>query len=128
LRTALALLLAFALIAGCAHPPRVSTAISVKRKSADTVAIVLEVKNLEKRPTVPILINVAAELHTANGWSRPDTVIHPAAFVLNRSETQMFGTNLKVSADGVRTLLIVKEAETGHVLKTERAQLAVPST
>jgi hypothetical protein len=128
LKTAPALMVGLGLIAGCAHPPKVSTAISIKRKSADVVAIVLEVKNLEKRPTVPILVNVAAELHTANGWSRPDPVIHPAAFVLNRNETQIFGANLKATADGVRTLLVVKEAETGHVLKTERAQLAVPST
>ena len=127
MRIATALLMV-ALITGCAHPPKVSTAISVKRKSADTVAIVLEVKNLEKRPTVPIIINVAAQMHTANGWSRLDAVIHPAAFVLNRNETQIFVTNLKVTADAVRTLLVVKEAETGNILKTERAQLAVPST
>jgi hypothetical protein len=127
LRLALVSLLVAA-IAGCAHPPKVSTAISVKRKSVDTFAIVLEVKNLEKRPTVPILINVSAQMHTANGWGRAENLMHPAAFVLNRNETQIFGANLKVAADAVRTLLTVKEAETGNVLKTERAQLAVPST
>jgi len=123
-----AVLLAAALIGGCAHPPKVSAAISLKRKSADTVAIVLEVKNLEKQPTVPILISVAAEMHAGGVWTRPDTVIHPAAFVLNKNETQIFVANLKVSPDAVRTILSVKEAETGKVLKTERAQLAVPST
>jgi hypothetical protein len=121
-------LLLAALIVGCAHPPKVSTTISVKRKSADTVAIVLEVRNLEKRPTVPILINVAAEMHTVNGWSRSEAIMHPAAFVLNKNEAQIFGANLKVTADAVRTLLVVKEAENGNVLKTERTQMAVPST
>ena len=127
MRAAPVLALAVTLI-GCAHPPKVSTALSVKRKSADTVSVILRVKNLENRPTTPILISLTAEMRTGAAWSRPETIMSPVAFVLNRNEQHTITANLKTDAVAMRTMLTVKEAENGNLLKTERGQLALPPT
>ena len=121
------LMLAVALvIAACAHPPKVSTSISVVRKSPDLVAVTLWVKNLENRPTTPIQIDLTAQMRTGNSWGKAESILHPAAFVLNRNEQNSITANLKTDADAIRSTLVVKEAETGNVLKTERVQITVP--
>jgi len=122
----LAVALAAALV-GCAHPPKVSTALSAKRKSPDTVAIILKVKNLENRPTTPILVNVSAELRSGNAWDKARPLMTPAAFVLNRNEEHTITAELKTTADSIRTQLTVKEAENGNLLKTQRAQFPLPA-
>jgi hypothetical protein len=127
LRLAPVVAIAIALI-GCAHPPKISTALSVKRKSADTVAVVLKVRNLENRATTPILVSLTAELRTGDTWSGPQPIMNPVAFVLNRKEEHTITANLKTDAVAMRTMLTVKEAENGNLLKTERGQLAVPPT
>ena len=117
-----------AAITGCAHPPQVSSAITIRRKSVDTVAIVLKLKNLENQPTTPILVRVTAEQRTGQRWSAPQALMNPAAFVLNRKEEHTITTFLKTDAQSLRTMLTVKEAETGNLLKSERSELAVPPT
>jgi hypothetical protein len=126
LKTVFIAVLAIAITA-CATPPKVSTSFAVKRTSRETVAVTLKVKNLENRPTTPIQIDMTAQMHAGNAWSRPESILHPAAFVLNRNEEHKIPANLKTDADAIRFTLVVKEAETGHVLKTERSQVPVPS-
>ena len=112
-------------IAACARPPKVSTSISVVRKSSDLVTVTLKVKNLENRPTTPIQIDLTAQMRTGSSWGKAESILHPAAFVLNRNEQHSITANLKTDADAIRSTLVVKEAETGNVLKTERVQMAV---
>ena len=112
-------------ITSCASPPKVSTGFTVKRISPETVAVVLKVKNLENRPTTPIQIDMTAQMHAGDAWSKPESILHPAAFVLNRNEEHAIPANLKTGADAIRFTLVVKEAETGNVLKTERSQVVV---
>jgi len=50
------------------------------------------------------------------------TILHPAAFVLNRKEQREITKLWRVPADAARTTLTVKEQETGRLLKTERAE------
>jgi hypothetical protein len=49
-------------------------------------------------------------------------VLHPAAFVLNRKEQREITKVWRIQADGVRTTLVVKEQETGHLIKSEKAE------
>ena len=115
-----------AVITACApRPPQVSTQITVKRTSPERVAVLLKVKNLENRPTTPIQIDVTAQMHAGAAWSKPESILHPAAFALNRNEEHTIPANLKSEADAIRLTLVVKEAETGNVLKTEQSQVAV---
>jgi len=112
-------------MAACARPPKVSTSIAVTRKSPDMVTVTLKVKNLENRPTTPIQIDLTAQMRNGNSWGMAESILHPAAFVLNRNEQHSITANLKTEADAIRSMLVVKEAETGNVLKTERVQMAV---
>jgi hypothetical protein len=48
--------------------------------------------------------------------------VHPAAFVLNRKEQRGITKPWRVQADAVRTTLVVKEQESGHILKSEKAE------
>ena len=112
-------------MAACARPPKISTSIAVTRKSPDIVTVTLRVKNLENRPTTPIQIDLTAQMRSGNSWGMAESILHPAAFVLNRNEQHSITANLKTDADAIRSMLVVKEAETGNVLKTERVQMAV---
>jgi hypothetical protein len=108
-------------LAGCARPPKIATTLELKRKAAG-VEVTLQVKNLEARPTTPILVRLMAEARTGGKWMRPQAVLSPAAFVLNRNEEHSFSTIWKTDADAVRTVLVVKEAENGNLLKTEKSE------
>ena len=59
--------------------------------------------------------------------TRSSTLLHPAAFVLNKKEQREITKLWRVPADAARTTLTVKEQETGNLLKTERAEQAFSS-
>jgi hypothetical protein len=118
------LTLAIALLwmaAGCYKPPVLSTAIEYKRRSGE-VALTLQVKNRENRVTTPILVELDVQTREGGAWSKPAPMMRPAAFVLNRHEERDITVILPGDATAVRTMLTVKEGETGHLLKSERAE------
>lgn len=108
---------------GCANPPQLATSLDVQ-KSPDNSLVVLQLKvtNLEDRVTVPIAVELTGQARTNGQWSKPETLVHPAAFVLNRKEQRGITKPWRVQADAVRTTLVVKEQESGHVLKSEKAE------
>jgi hypothetical protein len=110
------------ILAGCAHPPQLSTALNMQKKSDELIFVTLRVVNLEDRVTTPIAIEVTGQVRTGGHWDKPATLLHPAAFVLNRKEQRDITKVWRIQADGVRTTLVVKEQENGHLLKSEKAE------
>jgi uncharacterized lipoprotein YajG len=110
------------ILAGCAHPPQLSTALNIQKKSDELIFVTLRVVNLEDRVTTPIAIEVTGQARTGGHWDKPATLLHPAAFVLNRKEQREITKLWRIQADGVRTTLVVKEQENGHLLKSEKAE------
>ena len=117
----LPLLLLLAL-AGCAHPPQLSTALGVQKKSGDLILVTVKVANIENRVTVPIAIEVTGQARTGGHWDKPATLLHPAAFVLNRNEQREITKVWRIQADAVRTTLVIKEQENGHLIKSEKEE------
>ena len=118
-----ALMIVLLALWGCAHPPQLATSLNIQ-KSPDNSLVVLQLKvtNLEDRVTVPISIELTGEARVDGKWSKPETLLHPAAFVLNRKEQRGITKAWRVQADAVRTTLAVKEQENGHLLKTEKTE------
>jgi hypothetical protein len=108
-------------LCGCAHAPQLATSLDVQRTDA-MVLLKLRVTNLEDRVTVPIAVELTGQFRSNGQWSKPETLLHPAAFVLNRKEQREITKPWRVQADGVRTTLIVKEQESGNILKSEKAE------
>ncbi len=109
-------------LAGCAKPPQLSTSLSVQKKSDDLILVTVKVANAENRVTVPIAIEVTGQARVGGHWEKPTTLLHPAAFVLNRNEQREITKFWRIQTDGVRTTLIVKEQENGHLIKSEKAE------
>jgi uncharacterized lipoprotein YajG len=110
------------LLAGCARPPQLSTTINIQKKSDELILVTLKVVNLENSVTTPINIEIIGQARSNGHWDKPATLLHPAAFVLNRQEQREITKYWKIQADGVRTTLVIKEQETGHLLKSEKAE------
>ena len=107
---------------GCAQPPQIATSLDVQKSSDGLVLVKLKVTNLEDRVTVPIALELTGQARTNGQWSKSETLLHPAAFVLNRKEQREITKLWRVQADAVRTTLVLKEQETGHVLKSDKAE------
>ena len=119
-------------ITGCAKPPNLDVSLSLDKQSADLIFVKVKVVNTEDRATVPIAIEVTGQTETNGHWEKAGTILHPAAFVLNRKEQREITKLWRVPADAARTTLTVKEQERGFLLKTERAEkvftAAAPAT
>lgn len=109
-------------LAGCAHPPHLSTSINVQKKSDDLILVTLKVANLDNSVTTPIAIEVTGQARGGGQWSKPETLLHPAAFVLNRHEQREITKFWKIQGDAVRTTLVMKEQENGHLIKSEKSE------
>jgi hypothetical protein len=109
-------------LAGCAHPPQLKTTVDIQRKSDSLVLVTLKVTNTEDRVTVPINVELTGQSHTDGRWTAVSSLLHPAAFVLNRKEQREITKLWRVNADAVRTTIVIKEQENGHMLKSEKAQ------
>jgi len=107
---------------GCAHPPQLATSLDVQKNSDNLVVLKLKITNLEDRASVPIAIELTGQARTNGQWSKPETLLHPAAFVLNRKEQHEITKLWRVPADAVRTTLTMKEQESGNLLKSEKAE------
>ena len=118
----LALTIVLVALWGCAQPPQVATSLDIQKSSDGLVLVKLKVTNLEDRVTVPIALELTGQARTNDQWSKPEVLLHPAAFVLNRKEQREITKLWRVQADAVRTTLVLKEQETGHILKSDKAE------
>jgi hypothetical protein len=109
-------------LAGCAHPPQLSTTVEIQKKSDDLILVILKVTNTEDRATTPIALELTGQARSSGRWDRPASLLHPAAFVLNRKEQREITKLWRIQADAVRTTLVMKEQENGHLLKTEKVE------
>jgi len=117
-----ALMIVLLALWGCAQPPQVATSLDIQKSSDGLVLVKLKVTNLEDRVTVPIALELTGQARTNGQWSKPETLLHPAAFVLNRKEQREITKLWRVQADAVRTTLVLKEQETGHILKSDKSE------
>jgi len=118
----LPLMMVLLALVGCAHPPQLATSMDFQKGSDDLVLVKLKVTNLEDRVTVPVALELTGQARTNGQWSKPETLLHPAAFVLNRKEQREITKLWRVPADAVRATLTLKEQETGNLLKSEKAE------
>ena len=112
---------------GCAQPPQLATSLDIQKSSDGLILVKLKVTNLEDRVTVPIALELTGQARTNDQWSKPEVLLHPAAFVLNRKEQREITKLWRVQADAVRTTLVLKEQETGHILKSDKAEKSFTS-
>ena len=112
----------FLFLAGCAHPPQLTTSVDVQKKSDSLIVVTLKVMNTEDRVTVPINVEITGQARTDGHWDRGASLLHPAAFVLNRKEQREITKLWRINADAVRTTLVIKEQENGHLLKSEKTE------
>ncbi|HTC87591.1 MAG TPA: hypothetical protein VK686_04790 [Bryobacteraceae bacterium] len=109
-------------LTGCAKAPKLDVSLSLDKQNADLIFVKVKVVNTEDRVTVPISLEVTGQTETNGHWDKASTILHPAAFVLNRKEQREITKLWRVPADAARTTLTVKEQERGLLLKTERAE------
>jgi hypothetical protein len=109
-------------LTGCAKPPKLDITLTLDRQQAGLIFIKVKVVNTEDRATVPIAIELTGQAEANGHWDNPSSLLHPAAFVLNRKELREITKFWRVPADAARTTLTVKEQESGRLLKTERAE------
>ena len=121
MRTFLLLLVVLS-FTSCSKPPKLDISLSLDKQSADLIFVKVKVVNTEDSATVPIAIELTGQAETNGHWDKSSTLLHPAAFVLNRKEQREITKLWRVSADAARTTLTVKEQENGNLLKTERAE------
>ena len=111
-------------LVGCAKPPQLDITVKMDKQSADLIFVRVKVVNLEDRATVPIAIELTGQAESNGHWDKPGQLLHPAAFVLNKKEQREITKLWRVPADAARTTLVVKEQESGHLLKTEKTEKA----
>jgi hypothetical protein len=120
-KTVVLLLVAIGLT-GCAKPPNLNISLTLEKQKDDLIFVRVKVVNLEDRATVPVAIELTGQAETNGHWDKPSSLLHPAAFVLNKRELREITKFWRVPADAARTTLTIKEQESGHLLKTERAE------
>jgi hypothetical protein len=110
------------LLAACATPPKLSTALDVQKKADGLVVVKFKVTNLEDRATTPVNVEITGQARSNGQWTRSESLIHPTAFVLNRKEQREITKMWHIQADAVKTTVVIKEQENGNVLKSEKSE------
>jgi len=116
------LLLVVVSLTACKKPPKLDISLTLDKQNADLIFVKVKVVNTEDHATVPISIEVTGQSEANGHWDKASTLMHPAAFVLNKKEQREITKLWRVPADDARTTLTVKEQESGNLLKTERAE------
>ena len=117
MKTFLLLLVVVVTLTGCAKPPKLDVTLSLDKQNANLIFVKVKVVNTEDRATVPIAIEVTGQAKTNGQWDKSSTLLHPAAFVLNKKEQREITKLWRVPADAARTTLTVKEQESGYLVK-----------
>ena len=115
-------------LAGCAHPAKISTNLSFASMQPGLTVVTLKIKNDENRATTPLSINVSMQFQQGGKWGEPVPVLHPAAFVLNRQEQQIIRATVKMTGESVKAKLTVKEQENGQTLVSSEVGPLTPAT
>lgn len=110
------------ILSACAKPPKLDISMSVEKQNADLVFVKVRVANTENHATVPIALELTGQAESGGKWDKPSTLLHPAAFVLNKKEQREITKFWRVPAQAARATLTVKEQETGNLLKTLRTE------
>jgi hypothetical protein len=121
MKTFLPLLVAIGL-AGCSKPPKLNVTLTLDKQNASLIFVKIKVVNTEDSATVPIALELTGQVENNGHWDKSSTLLHPAAFVLNKKEQREITKLWRIPADAARTMLTVKEQESGNLLKTERAE------
>jgi hypothetical protein len=121
MKTFLPLLVLIGLM-GCSKPPKLDVTLTLDKQNANLIFVKVKVVNTEDHATVPIAIEITGQAESNGHWDKVSTLMHPAAFVLNKREQREITKLWRVPADAARTTLTVKEQENGNLLKTERAE------
>lgn len=116
------LLLAALILSSCAKPPQLVISMSVEKQNAGLIFVKVKVTNTDTRATVPIAVEVTGQAENDGHWDKSSTLLHPAAFVLNKKEQREITKFWRVPAQAARTTLTIKEQETGTLLKTLRTE------
>lgn len=118
------------ILTSCAKPPKLNISMSLDKPNPDVVFVKVKVINMDDRATVPINIEITGQAETNGQWDKSSTLLHPAAFVLNKKEQRDITKIWRVPAQAARATLVVKEQESGNLLKTERAEkvFSAPAT
>ncbi len=127
-RLEVVLVLATLTLAGCAHTARIATSLDFGSRPPDLTVITLKVKNQDTRATTPLLIDVSVQLRRGEDWGKAASVIHPAAFVLNKQEEQILRSTVKLRGEAIRATVSVKEQETGKTVSTEQFEKVLSGT
>jgi hypothetical protein len=104
------------LLVSCAHPSQVSTSLTFGALAPGLSTITVRVKNQDVRATTPLLIDIAIEQKDGSSWTKPESILHPAGFVLKKQEEQILRATFKSNGKPLRATLTVKEQESGRVL------------
>jgi hypothetical protein len=107
---------------GCAKAPKLDVTLNIEKQNANLIFVKVTVINTEDRATVPIAVEVTGQAETNGQWDKSSTLLHPAAFVLNKKEQREITKLWRVPADAARATLTIKEQERGFLLKTEHAE------
>ena len=102
-------------LASCSHSSKIATTIDFGSRAPDLTVITVKVKNQETRATTPLAIDVSLQLKRGEDWGKPASVLHPAAFVLNKQEEQVLRTTVKLRGETIRGTVTVKEQQTGKL-------------
>ena len=108
---------ALVLLGACGETitPKVSSNLEMKRNAAGGVAITLVLTNERDMATVPLMVAVYAFEPGTPDAHKPEPVIHPAPFVLNRHESRTMTAEINTPLPVVAELS-VKESERGILL------------
>ena len=115
-------LILLAALSGCAHPPQVATTLDIHKDSPDLVVLRLKIVNQEDRVTVPIALQLTGQSEENGQWEKATTLLQPAAFVLNRKEERTITKLWHTGGQAVRTTLVIREQESGNLLKSEKSE------
>jgi hypothetical protein len=94
----------------------------------DLTVITVKVKNQEMRPTTPLAVDVSLQIKKGQDWGRASSVLHPAAFVLNKQEEQILRATVKLRGETIRATVTVKEQQTGKTIGSEQFEKIVSNS
>ncbi len=118
---------AFFLLLACSHQSVIRTAVGFSTKPPDLTTITVRLKNQEMRPTAELLIDVSVQLRRGENWGKAASVLHPDPAVLNRLEERILRSTVKLSGEGIRAKVTVKERASGRILVSEEFEETLPS-
>ena len=110
-------LVAALILVGCATPSKVATSMDIGSVGPNLTTVTIRIKNTDVRASTPLLVELTIQTKNGRSWSKPELVLHPAAFVLKKQEEQILRATTKVEGQAVRATLTVREQETGRQIQ-----------